>query len=68
VDDFYQALTDLLKFLGVFFAGLVKGRDSAVIEKQAADLDAYRQREQDRREIAGESDDALERELRQPPH
>lgn len=37
-------------------------------KQDETDLEAYRQREKDRREVDGLSDDALDRELRDPPN
>lgn len=48
--------------------GVVAGVELQRKKQQETDLEAYRQREKDRREVADLSDDDLDRELRKPPH
>jgi len=65
---FLAAVIEAIKPYIPTFGGILAGVKWQQTEQQETDLDAYRQRQKDEREIGGLSDDALDRELRDPPH
>lgn len=68
MDALYDALRRLIELAGAFFAGLAKGKADDRADRAETDVEAYKQRERDREGVTSLSDDALERELRDPPN
>jgi hypothetical protein len=67
VKDLIDALRRLLELAAAYIAGFAKAKSDSRADQAETDLAAYRQRKRDEREIAGLSDDDLDRELRDPP-
>ena len=61
------AIVEALKPYVPWLGGVVVGVRWQKSKQQETDIESYRQKERDRHEIAGLSDDALDRELRDPP-
>lgn len=67
MDKLYAAIERLLALIAVWLAGFANAKADDRADQAETDLNAYRERRRVEAEVAGLSDDALDRELRDPP-